>query len=149
MYVDKGDLIIIGWYLFARGPQRLQRRIALQRKIKSYVLHLFRPLQPFQSSYVDLSGPYGGDGGVTGQKSLDHPLFAYTHTQVLFAESRWWWWKLFALKTILITPESLIENWGKQLERILLRLQFRQTPTSNISINLTDFLRSLHSYQLL
>ena len=40
---------------------------------------MFRPLQPFQSSYVDLSRPCGGDGGVTGQKSLDHPLSAYTH----------------------------------------------------------------------
>ena len=57
---------------------------------------------------------------------------------------RWNKWKL-------ITPGSLIENWGKQLERNPLHLQFRQTPTqfrqaptSNIAINLTDFLRSLY-----
>ena len=90
-------VIIFGWYLFARGPQRLFPK----KKQIVCAAHLFRPLQPFQSSYVDLSGPCGGDGGVGGQKSLDHPLSAYTHTLVLFAGSWWWWWKLFALQSRL------------------------------------------------
>ena len=62
--------------MFARGPQRLFPK---KKQIVCAAL-LFRPLQPFQSSYVDLSRPCGGDGGVGGQKSLDHPLSAYTHT---------------------------------------------------------------------
>ena len=69
-------VIIFGWYLFARGPQRLFPK---KKQIVCAAL-LFRPLQPFQSSYVDLSRPCGGDGGVRGQKSLDHPLSAYTHS---------------------------------------------------------------------
>ena len=68
-------VIIFGWYLFARGPQRLFPK----KKQIVCAAHLFRPLQPFQSSYVDLSGPCGGDGGVTGQKSLDHHLPTHTH----------------------------------------------------------------------
>ena len=144
-------VIIFGWYLFARGPQRLFPK---KKQIVCAAL-LFRPLQPFQSSYVDLSRPCGGDGGVRGQKSLDHPLSAYTHWCSLLGlgdgdekpkhvSARCKVWKL-------ITPGSLIENWGKQLERNPLHLQFRQTPTqfrqaptSNIAINLTDFLRSLY-----
>ena len=68
-------VIIFGWYLFARGPQRLFPK---KKQIVCAAL-LFRPLQPFQSSYVDLSRPCGGDGGVGGQKSLDHHLPTHTH----------------------------------------------------------------------
>ena len=167
-------VIIFGWYLFARGPQRLFPK----KKQIVCAAHLFRPLQPFQSSYVDLSRPCGGDGGVGGQKSLDHHLPSHTHTGalccvlvmvmkivcppeqavcwLLHLSCQFSWrnvkakpkhflfkWKIWKL----ITPRSLIGNWGKQLQRIPLHLQFRQAPTSNLAINLTDFLRSLYQFQ--
>ena len=142
IFVDKGDYIC-----FPGARKALIKEMPSKEKANRMSC---RPLQPFQSSYVDLSRPCGGDGGVGGQKSLDHPLSAYTHWCSLLGlgdgdekpkhvSARCKVWKL-------ITPGSLIENWGKQLQRIPLHLQFRQAPTSNLAINLTDFLRSLNSY---